>query len=385
MERVSLVKCENYDLETAVKAVSLCFEELGGIGNFVKKGQKVLIKANLLNNFKIDTATTTHPSVIYAIAKLLIEYGCEVTIGDSSGGLYNKSHMSSVYKVTGMEEVSIKTGAKLNDNFSSTTVNFDKGVASKRFDIIDCALSCDVIINAAKLKTHQLTFYTGCVKNLFGLIPGLQKVQMHAESPNLIKFLNFLIDVNEYIKDKVVINFIDACVAMEGNGPSAGKPKEVKRLVASRSPYAADLVGMTLMNGKVENFPQTFVCKQRGISPTMLNEIEVVGEDLEKSKVVGFKLVKDDHSWENKTSLPKGLGKPLITLISPYPYVNKRKCKGCRKCFDHCPNKAITMVDNKATFDLNKCIRCYCCQELCPYHLIKVKRSFVSRLIKKEK
>ena len=61
----------------------------------------------------------------------------------------------------------------------------------------------------------------------------------------------------------------------------------------------------------------------------------------------------------------------------------RRGRKGCKKCFDHCPVKAITMTPTKkggipkAKFDYNKCIRCYCCQELCPFGLVRVKAGIV--------
>ncbi|MEG1520085.1 MAG: DUF362 domain-containing protein, partial [Clostridia bacterium] len=152
---VSLVKCEDYELENVKKALQNLIDNLGGLDKFVSSGQKVLLKANLLNNFKVETASTTHPNVILALCDMLIAKGCDVTIGDSSGGFYNKAHMSNVYKVTGMAYAAEKSGAKLNDDFTYSTVKFDGGVASKSFDIINAALNADVIINVAKLKTHS--------------------------------------------------------------------------------------------------------------------------------------------------------------------------------------------------------------------------------------
>lgn len=378
-EIISLAKCQNYESENVKVALKKLIDNLGGIDKFVKSGQNVLVKANLLNNFKIETGATTHPSVIFALCEMLIEQGCNVTIGDSSGGLYNKMHMSSVYKVTGMTDVVANCDAKLNDDFGYTSVKFDDGVVGKSFDIIDVALKADVIINVAKLKTHSFTYYTGAVKNLFGLIPGIQKVQMHSQNANLLKFFNFIIDIEEFIKDKLALNIIDGVIGMEGAGPSAGKTREIKALLASSNAFAVDYVALKLTNAQPIDFPQFYLAKQRGIAPVSDEEIQVVGDKIQDLIVKDFKHVPNDKLW----NLEKNLKKPLIKLMTPYPAVSKSKCKGCKKCFDHCPNKAITMKENVAHFDLNLCIRCFCCQELCPYHLIKVKRSVVSKILSK--
>ena len=382
-ELVSLVKCDNYEKDNIKIAMKELLDNLGGLEKFVQSGQKVLIKANLLNNFKVETATTTNPVAVEVLAEMLKGIGADVIIGDSSGGMYNKAHMTSVYKATAMNTAAENAGVKLNDDFGFVSVKYPEGVIGKNFDVINVAMDADVIINFGKLKTHSFTFYTGAVKNLFGLIPGMQKVQVHSQNPNLLKFLNFVIDVGEFMKDKIVLNILDAVVAMEGPGPSAGTPREVGRFIASASPFACDLAGVTLMGGVVEDFPQFFLAKERGITPSSRDEIEVVGEDLEASVVKNFKLVDNDMQWNVEKVFAKPLGKKFQNMMTSHPAVKKSQCKGCKKCYDHCPNQAITMVKNVAKFDLDLCIRCYCCQELCPYHLIKVKRSWLSRIIRK--
>ena len=385
MERiVSLRKCDNYEYQEVENAVNKMFEDVGGIEKFAKSGDKVLLKVNLLNNLKVELCATTHPVLVEIVAKKFIELGCEVIIGDSSAGFYNAAHLNSVYKATKMTEAAKNSGAKLNDDFGTVEIDFPEGKAKKKFEIISIAKSVDVVVNMAKLKTHQLTMYTGCAKNLYGLIPGMQKVQMHSECNDVMKFTDFIIDINESVKDKIKLNIIDAVMGMEGNGPSAGTPRKVGVLVASESSYAADLVGINLMNAKIDDFPLVYGLRLRDIKPNCMEDIKVLGEDLNKCKCVGFKLVKDDKNWAKNTKKSIfNIVKPFKKVIAPYPYVSKKECKGCEKCKEHCPNDAITMVDGKATFDIDKCIRCFCCQELCPFHLIKVRRSLFYRIIKK--
>ena len=69
---VALVDCLSYDLDTVSASVDLLFEMLGGIDKFVKKGQKVLLKANMVRQMSPDKAATTHPALLAAIAKKII-------------------------------------------------------------------------------------------------------------------------------------------------------------------------------------------------------------------------------------------------------------------------------------------------------------------------
>ena len=68
------------------------------------------------------------------------------------------------------------------------------------------------------------------------------------------------------------------------------------------------------------------------------------------------------------------------------PIIKKRRCMGCGKCAMHCPAKAISMVQDKkgkrfAKVDYTKCIRCFCCQELCPFTVVKIKSGILYKLV----
>ncbi|HAC61136.1 MAG TPA: hypothetical protein DCF66_03080 [Lachnospiraceae bacterium] len=63
------------------------------------------------------------------------------------------------------------------------------------------------------------------------------------------------------------------------------------------------------------------------------------------------------------------------------PKVHPSECIGCRKCFNVCPARAITMVKGKPKIDRKRCIRCFCCQEFCPRGAMKVHRTLLARLL----
>lgn len=73
--KVSVVKADNYNIETVDKAVNDAVNLIGGWKNFIKKGDKVLIKPNMLTNVTPEKAVTTHPEVVRAVIKAVKKYG----------------------------------------------------------------------------------------------------------------------------------------------------------------------------------------------------------------------------------------------------------------------------------------------------------------------
>lgn len=381
MEKVALVNCQNYETKNVDTAVKKAFELIAGAEEFIKPGQKVLIKANLLTKVAPEKAVTTHPAVISALVKICMEKGALVTIADSPGGTYTKNSIAKIYKTTGMTDVADETGCALNEDFTFSEIQFEEALVGKKMHIINAALNADIIINAAKMKTHCFTGYTGCVKNLFGLIPGLEKVQMHANNDDVGKFCDFIIDIERFIKDKCVLHFMDAVVGMEGDGPSAGTPKFAGKIIASQCAYSADIVANKIMGAKPLNMPMLKRAAERNIIAEEIKDLEILGENIKDSVVKGYKIVKPNSKKPLGKIVPGFLRKPLFSMLTKKPKI-KRNCKGCEKCFEHCPPKAIRMVNNKAVIDYNKCIKCFCCQELCPYLMIKVKKPIIYRLLR---
>ena len=88
---------------------------MGGL-DFVKPGDRVLIKANLITFLKPDKAATTHPVLLSALLRsCCVERGATVVIGDSPGGPFSLPYLKRVYAVTGLTDCE-KAGAVLNQN-----------------------------------------------------------------------------------------------------------------------------------------------------------------------------------------------------------------------------------------------------------------------------
>lgn len=104
------------------------------------------------------------------------------------------------------------------------------------------------MINVCKLKTHGFTGYSCAVKNLYGLIPGLVKAEVHSKYPELDDFCDNLIDIERFASDKILLHVVDGVFGMEGEGPTNGTPRFVGKIIASDNAYLADVASVRLFD-----------------------------------------------------------------------------------------------------------------------------------------
>lgn len=369
---VAISKCEDYEIDQVRKAVREALAPIGGIEAFVKPGDKVLLKVNLLLRRKPEKVTTTHPSLAQVLAELVKEAGGIPMIGDSPGGyhFYSGKVLASVYETCGMKEAAENSGAELNYNTEMIDVPFHQGKLMKSIKTIKPVLEADKIINLPKIKTHMMTVYSGAVKNLFGVIPGSYKAEYHLRFEDKGDFADLLIDICSFAKP--VLTVMDAVMGMEGYGPTAGNPKKVGLILAGKSPYEIDVIASGIIGLKPTEVPTIIKSKERGF---LEEEIITVGAELKDIQVKDFK--KPTRQFEfnfYSILLPKFVRRRIEGYIKPKPAFDLKQCKGCEACAKSCPPHAIEMVEGKPVLKLEKCIRCFCCHELCTYEAIKVKK-----------
>lgn len=375
---VAVVRCKTYDVEAVKPALEEAVNAVNGL-DFVMPGMKIIIKPNLVSFKKPDAAATTHPALLEALVEMLLARGADVTIGDSPGGPHSLPLLNRVYTATGMDRVE-KLGAKLNRNMNEKTVDFPEGKVLKNFTYTEYLDEADAIIGFCKLKSHGMLGMSAAVKNLFGTIPGLKKPEVHYKFQNDAEFADMLVDLNEYFKPRLAI--CDAVVGMEGNGPTAGTPRQIGAIIASKSTYYADVVGAELIGMNIDGLPTLQAAYERGFAPASSKNLRVYG-DIRALTVDDFKAPPvRGLSFMRKGNVLHFISK---AALEHKPTLKKRLCVGCGECARMCPAKAIEMKNKKPHINREKCIRCFCCQEFCPRAAMVAHRPLAAKVLNKLK
>lgn len=382
MNIVSIARCENYEFENVRKAVYEALDSIEAIKLKIPNGSRVLVKTNLLMRKNPGDAVTTHPAVVEAIVRYLQDIGCKVVIGDSPGGPFTEWNLRSVYKAAGMFEVAQRTGCELNFNTEVLEISFPEAKRLKSMQIIKIAKEVDFVVSAAKLKTHGMMTYTGAVKNLFGVIPGLVKADYHLRLNSVENFADHLLDICEAVKP--VFSIIDGIDGMEGDGPSAGEKRHVGLVLASDSPYALDTVASSIIGMNPMIVPTIKAAKERNLFSGDLKDVEIKGVQLKEINIPPFKLPNSLNVNFVGGRIPKVFEKFLMNNLRPRPEFNYDLCVSCGDCKRSCPPGVIDMSSGKPVPDLSRCIRCFCCHELCPKKAVEIRKHWLyEKLLKK--
>ncbi|MDR3585329.1 MAG: DUF362 domain-containing protein [Desulfosporosinus sp.] len=379
--KVVLKYCPDYTADVELR-LREGLAELGGMTEFVKPGQRVLLKVNLLMKKRPEEAVTTHPSVVEAVVHLVQEAGGVPIIGDSPGGPYTVSALQAIYTRSGLREVAERTGAILNEDVGQTIVQYPEGKLAKSLTVTNCVLEADVVIPLSKLKTHGMMTFTGAVKILFGVIPGLLKAEYHLKMFKITDFADLLVDIATWVQP--ALSIMDGVVGMEGDGPSAGKPRDIGALILSTDPFALDVVAADLIGLKPEKVPTLMAARARGLT-SRLNEIQIKGDSRSLWRIQNFIIPKAiSTNFFDMIPLPRNVKRFVLNRVRPRPIFVHETCVGCSDCVNNCPPKALTMNENQRPIvDLEACIRCFCCQELCPHQAVKLFKPWLGRKLLK--
>jgi uncharacterized protein (DUF362 family)/ferredoxin len=369
-KKVGIERCNSYDPSEVYEALKRAVELAGDLD---VAGKTVLLKPNILSDTPPEKAVCTHPAFLEAAIRLVREMGAKRVLAGDSPGLQPPGFSA---KASGLGDAIRKNGADWVDfTKGKIEVPCPEGKVVKKFTLTQALREADVMISIPKLKTHQLMYFTGAMKNIFGLIPSVAKSPYHVRFSSRESFAAMLVDLNLAVKP--AYTFMDAVIGMEGHGPAAGNPRQVGLVMASSNLLAMDIAATTVICYPPSEIPVIKDALSRGHWLLNLDEIEYPGLSPADVRIPGF--VKLPMKRSGSQFLDFVLPPPLRRLkdsLEPVPEINHDICVHCGDCSRICASKAIGSTGEgkgrREVIDYGRCIRCFCCHEICPAKAIVV-------------
>ena len=369
---VAIVKCDTYSEIEVKKSIEDVFE-LAPLPEV--EGKNILLKPNILSDQPPEKAVTTHPEIVKQVILYLKEKGAgTIYVGDSPG--VPKPGFSG--KKCGISEAVLQTGALWADfTENKVHINNPSGRKHKEFKVTSFVKEVDMIISLPKLKTHQLMYFTGAVKNLFGLVPGLPKSTFHVKYPDRENFGEMLLDLMDAVKPSYAL--MDGIIGMEGPGPGNGTPHPVKVILGSTNLPALDIAASAIIGYDPMDIPTNRLALKRNYGLTRIEDVVIKGITIEECSISDFTLIphkKHRHLFFDLFKSSKLIQQYRLKR-KPKPYFIEEKCIKCGECIKICASNANWFEEGPngkfVAVDYNKCIRCYCCHEVCPVDAIEIK------------
>lgn len=362
---VSLHYCEDYSTKNISDALDLCLDDLGGLYNIVKPKSKILLKCHLATNSHPNEAKTTHPSLVISIAEKLAKLGATCIIADCPA---NSLDVNKVYETTQMLYASNLGNAELNLDERLQEIHID-GKMTKKLTVLQLAQDVDYIINMPKLILDQNFAIRGATDNLFGLIPSEMQEILRCKLFTPKDYNNYLLDIFDTFKNKIVLNILDGVVGSEMDGTQ----RIMNILAVSQNPVYLDALIYKILGLSTEDYSLFHEAKHREIS---LESCTFLGDELQNFKKENLALPLPNI----EPNIPQNLAKKrkqIYLSTQQRPCVDASKCKGCKRCFSSCPVEAIEEGRDEyneifAKINLDKCITCLRCVRACPYQAIDV-------------
>jgi uncharacterized protein (DUF362 family)/NAD-dependent dihydropyrimidine dehydrogenase PreA subunit len=362
--KLAVRKCGEYDVQKIFDLLSEIYAITGGPD---VNGKKVLVKPNILTDDDPAKCISTHPTVVEAVVRFLQSGGATVFVGDSPAVHARKFRGEK----SGIYNVCETTGATWVDFIVDPT---EKKLRKGKIKVASVVNEVDIIFSVPKFKNHELVYFTGAIKNTLGLVPGFNKGKQHALHQDRIDFGEFLVDLNEAVLPQYF--FMDAIMGMEGPGPGRGFPVKTGLLLGSTNPLILDMTAsriagydpMVVPTSRSAFFRKKWLQSEEEIEYDGPMAEEIIVKDFTKIPVSGSNNIAFQFIIKRIKALRKFERRPVFIHDN---------CTGCQKCVNICPVKAIKpLPSNKLHIVLtdSKCIRCFCCSEVCNDNAVEIRR-----------
>ena len=365
--KIAVRKCKNYDVHEVFDLISDIYKITEGpdVG-----GKRVLVKPNILSDDDPAKCISTHPVVVEAMVRFLQSKKATVLVGDSPAVHTQRfrGEKSGIFKVCET------TGASWVDFTVNPT---ERKLSKSKIKVTSIVDSVDLIISLPKFKNHELVYFTGAIKNTLGLVPGFNKAKQHALHQDRKKFGEFLVDLNEAVTPDYF--FMDGIMGMEGPGPGGGMPIEIGLLFGSTNPLALDMIASRIAGYDPFLIPTS---KTAFFRKKWLQSVDdIIYDGPEISSIVKRGFTKVPISTSNNIALQFVMKRiKFLRRLERRPDFLDNNCTGCQKCINICPVQAIKPDAFRRTHIIltdSKCIRCFCCSEVCSDEAVVIRRKLL--------
>jgi uncharacterized protein (DUF362 family) len=270
----SSLPSDKYDLVAVMGGTpdamfDLAIQELGGMGMFVGKGQKVLIKPNIGWDVIPELAANTNPILVKRIVEHCYKAGAkEVYVFD-----HTMDNWMNCYRNSGIERAAKSAGAKVVPGNSESyyhEISIPGGVNLKSAKVHELLLETDVFINVPVLKDHNSVRMTCCLKNSMGLV--WNRGYWHANNLN-----QCIADYALYEK-KPALNVVDCYNVMVKHGPQGVSKEDVvtmKSQILSTDWVAADTAAAKMLGKPVEMVEYISLAHKMGLGNMNLDSLNI--------------------------------------------------------------------------------------------------------------
>jgi len=388
---VNLYECHN--LREIENSIAMIFQDNHYLPR--SKDAGILVKPNLNSDMCGLTGNTTDLRVLTTVLGFLKNMGyANITVGDGTSCGFFSMGINVISRLK-IDKIAERYNVKILDlnNAQFKEVEFDRG---NKIRIAKVCFDSELFINLPKLKTHAETGISVCLKNLIGCVVGLDKQKVHKNPcANILK-------LNEIIRPHVHI--VDGLMAMEGTGPSKGKPIRMNWLLSGSNPLLVDMACAELTGFDYKDIPYLRLAEGKGLIKTddkrqLLSAVRSshLTRKFEKPKPsLLASLINDPryrgffaklrwnyvHPYFSSLFSSDLVSRALYNLRARQDmFIQKEPekiqicldegiCNYCQLCIDYCPTGVGTPSE---VGDLRKCIQCLYCYFVCPTKAIRLK------------
>jgi uncharacterized protein (DUF362 family) len=286
---VSIVRTGASARDEVAAAVRRAVALAGGLGEAARPGALVVLKPNVVAPPPTpNCGATTNPDVVRALADLVVEHGAWPVIAEASAvGVDTELAFAAAgyqqLRDEGYEVVDLK-------RTPIAEVEVRGGRLLTSFTTYELIARADAIVSVPVMKTHDQAEVTLSLKNLKGVLTDKEKRRLHREG-----VFDGVLDLVSTLRPAFAL--VDGTYCQEGLGPIYGRPVEMDLLVASRDPVAADAVAGRVMDFTPDEVLLTRFAAERGLGLAAPEQIEVVGEPVERVRRRFLRMV-EDHQYD---------------------------------------------------------------------------------------